>query len=221
MSVRRVNHTALVLSLIALAIVARPLLRPPRRERAAESNRQEQREQVLSYYERVLTNIRDLDEDRSTGKISDENYRMEREVWAQRGIRLLRALDQLEGAEDNADGVEQRDRRGGRSVSREPIKRANRGRRVSMKRLSWPALLWTAAVAGCLRRFGRGAGDRRHGGVMAPAARAIASTDDAWQPDIENGARIFAERCVDCHGSSTATAGASWCWPGASSGRSI
>ena len=97
---------ALVLSLIALAIVARPLLRPPRRERAAESNRQEQREQVLSYYERVLTNIRDLDEDRSTGKISDENYRMEREVWAQRGIRLLRALDQLEGAEDNADGVE-------------------------------------------------------------------------------------------------------------------
>ncbi|MDE2856081.1 MAG: hypothetical protein OXN88_18060 [Chloroflexota bacterium] len=97
---------ALVLSLIALAIVARPLLRPPRRERAMESNRREQRGQVLSYYERVLTNMRDLDEDRSTGKIDEEDYRTEREVWAQRGIRLLRALDQLEGAEDDADGIE-------------------------------------------------------------------------------------------------------------------
>ena len=53
-----------------------------------------------------LTNIRDLDEDFSTGKINEEDYRTEREVWARRGIRLLRALDQLEGAEDDAEGIE-------------------------------------------------------------------------------------------------------------------
>ncbi len=35
---------------------------------------------------------------------------------------------------------------------------------------------------------------------MEPAARAAVSGADGWQPDIDNGARIFAERCVECHG---------------------
>ena len=95
---------ALALSLIALAIVARPLLRPAGRERMAESGRRRQVERVESYYERVLTNIGDLDEDYSTGKVNEEEYRREREIWALRGIRLLRALDQLTGEDD--DGLE-------------------------------------------------------------------------------------------------------------------
>jgi len=86
---------ALVLSLIALAIVARPLLGSARRGRAAESGRRLESERVQSYYERVLSNIRDLDEDFATGKISEDDYHAEREVWAQRGIRLLRVQDQL------------------------------------------------------------------------------------------------------------------------------
>ena len=86
---------ALVLSLIAMAIVARPLLRPARRERAAASSQREQRDRIETYYERVLTNIRDLDEDFATGKINEGDYRNEREVWAQRGIRLLRVRDQV------------------------------------------------------------------------------------------------------------------------------
>ena len=94
---------ALVLSLIALAIVARPLLLPARRERVAESSRRHQRDRVATYYERVLTNIRDLDEDFATGKISEADYRAEREVWVLRGIRLLRVRDQLE-RDENPDG---------------------------------------------------------------------------------------------------------------------
>jgi len=94
---------ALVLSLIAWALVARPLLRPARPERAAESSRRHQRDRVETYYERVLTNIRDLDEDFATGKINDADYRAEREVWVLRGIRLLRVRDQLE-REENPDG---------------------------------------------------------------------------------------------------------------------
>ena len=94
---------ALALSLIALAIVARPLLIPARRERVAESSRRHQRDRVETYYERVLTNIRDLDEDFATGKISEADYRAEREVWALRGIRLLRVRDQLARGE-NPDG---------------------------------------------------------------------------------------------------------------------
>jgi len=100
---------ALVMSLIALWIVGRPLLGPARRERTAEEGRLLQRERAARYYERVLTNIRDLDEDFSTGKISEEAHQTEREVWVARGIRLLRALDQLERGDadlEAADGIE-------------------------------------------------------------------------------------------------------------------
>jgi hypothetical protein len=87
---------ALVLGLAALVIVAGPLLRPARRERAAAENLRLQRDRLRSYYERVLTNIRDLDEDMATGKINQSDYEAEREAWVGRGIRLLRAQDQLE-----------------------------------------------------------------------------------------------------------------------------
>ncbi len=101
---------ALLLALAALAIVARPLLRPARRERSAGAERRGQRERVQSYYERALTNIRDLDEDFTTGKMDEADYRAEREVWAGRGIRLLRALDELESANVDADDAERIDR---------------------------------------------------------------------------------------------------------------
>ena len=87
---------ALLLSLVALAMVARPLLRPARQRRVDGSSLRLESERVQTYYERALTNIRDLDEDFATGKIGEDDYREEREVWAQRGIRLLRAQDRLE-----------------------------------------------------------------------------------------------------------------------------
>ena len=95
---------ALALSLIALAIVARPLLRTGHRERAAETSQSQQRARIETYYERVLSNIRDLDEDFATGKIGEDAYRVEREVWVERGLRLLRVRDQLAAA--RADGDE-------------------------------------------------------------------------------------------------------------------
>ena len=102
---------AFLLGLAALAIVARPLLRPARRERKAEAGRRGQRERVETYYERTLTNIRDLDEDFATGKISEDDYREEREVWLRRGIRLLRVIDELERQESSlADDAERIDR---------------------------------------------------------------------------------------------------------------
>lgn len=100
---------ALILSVIALAVVARPLLRPARREPTVKEGRLPQGERVARYYERALTNIRDLEEDYSTGKISEEAYTTERELWVARGIRLLRALDRIEredAAGGNADEVE-------------------------------------------------------------------------------------------------------------------
>lgn len=87
---------SLALFLIAIVVVARPFFLSTPVGAETDSHLQRQREGVSSYYERVLTNIRDLDEDFQTGKISEADYREEREVWVDRGIRLLRVGDSLE-----------------------------------------------------------------------------------------------------------------------------
>ena len=87
---------SLVLTLAALALVLKPLLRPAREQSMNTGSLALQRDRISAYYERVLTNIRDLDEDFSTAKIGAEDYRREREVWVERGIRLLRVQDQLD-----------------------------------------------------------------------------------------------------------------------------
>lgn len=92
---------SLLLALIAIAIVAHPLLGAARRGNEAVSD--EQGERVRNYYERILTNIRDLDEDLATGKISDADHGREREVWVARGIALLRLQDQLETQRGTTD----------------------------------------------------------------------------------------------------------------------
>jgi hypothetical protein len=85
--------SAAVLFWIALPLVSR------HSGGGAEALAQKQRERLLVYYARVITNIRDLDEDHSTGKIADDDYQHERETWMQRGIQVLKALDSLEVGE--------------------------------------------------------------------------------------------------------------------------
>lgn len=92
---------SLLLAIIAIAIVAQPLLGAARGSKDAEPD--ERRDRVSVYYERVLTNIRDLDEDLATGKISHADHGREREVWVARGITLLRLLDQLPAEQRAAD----------------------------------------------------------------------------------------------------------------------
>jgi hypothetical protein len=83
---------ASLLALILIIIVARPFFALPEN---IDSFQERQRERALAYYERVLSNIRDLDDDQSTGKISQEEYQTEREIWMNRGVRLLAMLDEL------------------------------------------------------------------------------------------------------------------------------
>lgn len=59
-----------------------------------------QRERALAYYERVLRNIRDLDEDHMTGKIHSDEYQQERAVWVERGVQLLKMLEELREEHD-------------------------------------------------------------------------------------------------------------------------
>jgi hypothetical protein len=55
-----------------------------------------QRERLLVYYNRVLRNIHDLDEDFATGKLDEREYQDDRARWSERGVQALRALDQLD-----------------------------------------------------------------------------------------------------------------------------
>jgi hypothetical protein len=86
-----------VLALILLIAIARPFFALPD---TIDTFRNRQRERALSYYERVLSNIRDLDDDHSTGKISEDEYNAERDLWMNRGVRLLAMLDELNAAQD-------------------------------------------------------------------------------------------------------------------------
>jgi len=86
----------LIAGLILVALTLAAILPPLFRRRGTTIGLDRQRERALAYYERVLTNIRDLDEDHNTGKIGMEEYQHERELWASRGAALLRLLDELD-----------------------------------------------------------------------------------------------------------------------------
>ncbi len=70
---------------------------------------EKQEEYLRVVYERVLGNIRDLDEDYSTGKIGSDDYEVEREKWTQRGIQILRTMDKQGSIEVDTAGGETAD----------------------------------------------------------------------------------------------------------------
>jgi hypothetical protein len=86
---------AVFIALLVLLLVALPFLRRQGQQKSADSLREKQRERLLVYYERVLRNIRDLDEDHALGKIATDEHQQERELWAARGVQVLKALDTL------------------------------------------------------------------------------------------------------------------------------
>jgi hypothetical protein len=85
----------LILVGLVLLFVLTPLLR-----RGVSTLDDRQRDRLLMSYERILTNIRDLDEDYSTGKMLHADYETERESWVQRGIQVLKALDSMVTSSD-------------------------------------------------------------------------------------------------------------------------
>jgi hypothetical protein len=97
MSVEGLVVVITVLIVAGLWITA-PLLGRKAQRSSASSAAQRQRDRLLYHYERLLTNIRDLDEDFATGKIQPADYEQERERRVQDGLQILMALDNLDGA---------------------------------------------------------------------------------------------------------------------------
>lgn len=92
----------LVLSLSILVIVglfvAAPLIGRRLNKAAAAQELIRQRERLTLRYEALLMNLRDLEEDYSTGKIDTARYQADRETYLQRGVVILTELDGLGGA---------------------------------------------------------------------------------------------------------------------------
>jgi hypothetical protein len=96
----------LIILLAALVLIGAPLFRRQTERVGDDALLQKQRERLLLIYERVLTNIRDLEEDHTTGKMQTADYETEREIWVQRGIQVLKALDRLDEQHVIADVVD-------------------------------------------------------------------------------------------------------------------
>lgn len=80
-----------VCSLLALA----PLRTRPVNDRS-DGKRSQERERLRQRYEAALMALRELDEERLTGKIDDDDHALEREALLQQGEALLAELDALE-----------------------------------------------------------------------------------------------------------------------------
>jgi len=103
-----------------------PMFVKSHEEEAISTSVERQRERLNVYYERVLINLHDLDEDFATGKLDQDEYHDERERWAQRGIQALKALDELDAqhlvaasAADDATIDEAIDRRVEQALNRQ------------------------------------------------------------------------------------------------------
>jgi len=84
---------ALALLLLVAAFVARPIV-----ERAVNRNdapADSSADDLIARREAILVELRDLDFDHSTGKVSDADHQTQRARLVAQGAEILRALDQL------------------------------------------------------------------------------------------------------------------------------
>jgi hypothetical protein len=85
----------LVMLALAVLWLALPMLRRRQAITGDDLARQKERENLLTSYQRTLSVLRDMDEDRLTGKLTQVDYDAERGYWADQGVAILEALEKL------------------------------------------------------------------------------------------------------------------------------
>ncbi len=85
---------ALVIAAASAYFVFMPVIRK-QADPAAASARAAQLETLLGERDAIYEAIRELDFDHATGKIIGEDHAMRREQLAQRGVEVLKAIDQI------------------------------------------------------------------------------------------------------------------------------
>ncbi len=91
---------ALALILLVAAFIARPLVE----QTANHTGRTSTDDDLIASRESILLELRDLDFDHSTGKVSDDDYQTQRARLMAKGAEILRALDQLPTSPQRAAG---------------------------------------------------------------------------------------------------------------------
>ena len=86
----------IIVVLFTLWVIAPFLRQKPTIVIADDTVVERQKERLRVYYERVLRNLHDLDEDHATGKLREDEYHVEREQWGRRGIQALKAMEELD-----------------------------------------------------------------------------------------------------------------------------
>jgi hypothetical protein len=94
MSIAGLIATFIILTAV-LAWVLRPFYAADPLAADSRNPLDRQRERLDVYYARVLRNLHDLDEDFATGKLEEAEYNADRELWVQRGVIALKAIDEL------------------------------------------------------------------------------------------------------------------------------
>ncbi len=93
-----------VMLIIGLLGIGLPLIT---NRNTSQNNRKRElemtRDELITVYERVLSTLRDLEDDYKSHKIHPTDYEQEREYWSQYGVRLLQLLDGESSLEDNND----------------------------------------------------------------------------------------------------------------------
>jgi hypothetical protein len=99
-----VTAGAIVVLLLAAAVVAfvvAPLLRPGAAEATRRNAALDEERELESRNQMVLSGLRDLEDDRATAKIGDEDYARIKARLSGQAVEIMRRLDQL-GAEREA-----------------------------------------------------------------------------------------------------------------------
>lgn len=91
------SAAGLIFALLFVAAGCAYVLLPITRQAQIRSQSERARkahDELLTAYERVLSAVRDLDEDFQTGKLDAETHHEERSRWVQRGAGLLQQIEQ-------------------------------------------------------------------------------------------------------------------------------
>lgn len=83
------------LALIVAAFVLAPLFRPDARESERVANALSAEQDLSTRHAMALAALRDLDDDRATGKIGDADYASLRAKLEARAVELMKSLDGL------------------------------------------------------------------------------------------------------------------------------
>ncbi len=84
----------LLIGLLCILFVAWPFLFPSREgQKRLPAPPVDELQELIARREAVYSAIRDLDFDFETGKLEDEDYRLQRETWIARGVEVLKAID--------------------------------------------------------------------------------------------------------------------------------